>query len=300
MFNFKWKKIGVIAGLSLSLIAAGCGSDDGEAQSETSASEEMEYTITGIEPGAGQTETNEIAISEYDSLAGWQQELSSTGAMLSELSDAMDNEEPIVISAWSPHYMFANWDIKYLEDPKGIFGEEESITTIAREGLKEDMPGAHTMLDRFQWELEDVEYGLLEAQEKSFEEVAQEWVEENQDTVAEWTEGVEPVDGTPIELVLTPWDAETFTTNIAKVILEQQGYSVTLTPIDPAVLFEAIADGSADASLAPWMPATHGELYAQYEGQFEDLGPNVDGAKIGLAVPEYMDVDSIEDLQPKE
>ncbi|MFC2949227.1 glycine betaine ABC transporter substrate-binding protein [Virgibacillus sediminis] len=300
MFNNKWKKLGVIAGLSLSLIAAGCGTSGGDAQTETSVSEEMEYTITGIEPGAGQTETNEIALSEYDSLAGWQQELSSTGAMLTELDDAIDKEEPIVISAWSPHYMFANWDIKYLEDPKGIYGEEESITTIARKGLKEDMPEAHTILDRFEWELADVESGLLEAQEKSFEEVAQEWVNENQETVAEWTEGVDPVDGTPIELVLTPWDAETFTNNIAKVILEQQGYSVTLTPVDPAVMFEAIADGSADASLAPWMPSTHGELYAEYEGQFEDLGPNVDGAKIGLAVPAYMDIDSIEDLEPKE
>ncbi|WP_156289372.1 glycine betaine ABC transporter substrate-binding protein [Oceanobacillus salinisoli] len=300
MFNFKWKKFGVIAGLSLSLIAAGCGSDEGNAQTEANVSEEMEYTITGIEPGAGQSETNEEAISAYDSLNGWEQELSSTGAMLSELSEAIDNEEPIVVSAWSPHYMFANWDIKYLEDPKGIFGEEEAITTITRKGLKDDMPEAYTILDRINWELSDVEAALLEAQEKEFEEVAQDWVDENQDTVAEWTEGIEPVDGTSIELVLTPWDAETFTTNVAKIVLEQQGFSVTLTPVDPAILFKAIATSDADASLAPWMPATHGELYAEYEGEFEDLGPNVEGAKIGLAVPSYMDINSIEDLHPKE
>lgn len=160
------------------------------------------------------------------------------------------------------------------------------------------MPEAYTIIDRFNWELADVEAALLEAQEKDFEEVAQEWVDENQETVAEWTEGIEPVDGTEIELVLTPWDAEAFTSNVAKIVLEQQGFVVTLTPVDPAIMFESIVTGDADASLAPWMPATHGALYAEHEGDFEDLGPNVEGAKIGLAVPSYMDIDSIEDLEP--
>lgn len=302
MLNMKWKNIGIIAGLSLSLIVAGCGSDDANADSETEGdvSAELEYTITGIEPGAGQTETNEIALSEYDSLAGWEQELSSTGAMLSALDEAYKNEEPIIISAWSPHYMFANWDLKYLDDPLGIYGEEESIITIVRNGLKEEMPEAYTILDRMEWELPDVEEALLEAQEKELEVVAKEWVEANPDKVAEWTEGVDPVDGTSIELVSPNWDAETFTSNIVKIVLEQQGFHATLTPVDPAIMFESIATGDADVSLAPWMPATHGALYEEYEGEFEDLGPNVEGAKIGLAVPAYMEIDSIEDLQPKE
>src|SRR5690625_4062581 len=116
---------------SLSLIVSGCGSGDEEAadtdtedmSSGAQISEELNYTITGIEPGAGQTETNEIAIEEYDSLTGWEQELSSSGAMLSSLETAISNEEPIIIAAWSPHYMFANWDIKYLDDPEGVFDE---------------------------------------------------------------------------------------------------------------------------------------------------------------------------------
>src|SRR5699024_3257551 len=130
MFNFKWKKLGIIAGLSLSLVAAGCGQGDtgdtSEAEEEagTNASEEMDYTITGLEPGAGQTELKEQAIEEYESLAGWEPQTSSTGSMLSALDEAMMNDEPIMITAWSPHYMFARWDIKYLEDPKGVFGEE--------------------------------------------------------------------------------------------------------------------------------------------------------------------------------
>lgn len=296
---FKWRKIGIITSLALSLIVAGCGSDDEDAQAASSVSAELEYTITGTEPGAGQTEKNEEAIATYDNLDGWEQEMSSAGAMLTQLSDAIDNEEPIVFSAWSPHYKFANWDLKYLEDPQGIYGEDEHITTIARKDLKNDMPEAYTIIDRFQWELKDVEEALLETLERDFEVVAGEWVDENQETIAGWTEGVESVDGTSIELVLLPWDDATFTANVAKIVLEQQGFNVTLTPVDPAIMFESIAAGDADASLGVWMPSTHAALYDKYEGDFEDLGPNLDGAKVGLAVPAYMDVDSIEDLEPK-
>ncbi|WP_428909683.1 glycine betaine ABC transporter substrate-binding protein [Niallia sp. Krafla_26] len=99
--------------------------------------------------------------------------------------------------------------------------------------------------------------------------------------------------------MFTPWDDGTFSANVAKIVLEQQGFNVSITPVDPAVLFKSIATSDADATLSPWLPATHGEIYAQYEGEYENLGPKFTGARIGLAVPVYMDIDSIEDLEPK-
>ncbi|WP_083511998.1 glycine betaine ABC transporter substrate-binding protein [Amphibacillus sediminis] len=300
MLNFKWKKTSIIAGLALALTVAGCGTNDGEVQDDMSLSEQLDYTITGTEPGAGQTQKNFEVLESYENLAGWEQDLSSAGAMLSELSTAIENEEPIVFSAWSPHYMFAKWDIHYLEDPKGIHGDEERITTITRKGLQNDMPEAYTILDRIHLELEDVENALLEAQERDYEDVAANWIEANQDTVAEWTEGVNDVDGTSIEIALLPWDDAIFTANVAGQTLEQKGFDVTLTQVDPAIMFESIATGGADASLAVWMPVTHSELYKNYEGDFDDLGPNLIGARTGLAVPSYMGIDSLEDLEPKE
>lgn len=310
MFNWKWKQLGMAAGLSLSLIVAGCGEEDsedttdsggdGQTETATNVGEETEYTIIGIEPGAGISEATNKALKEYENLEGWEQENSSTAAMLTELGDAIESEEPIVVAGWSPHFKFAKYDLKYLEDPKGVYGGEENLTTIARKGLKEDMPEAYTILDRFQWEIADMESVMLAAQDMDFEEAAQQWVDENQDTVAEWTDGVESVDGTSIELVLTPWDTERSSANVAKIVLEQQGYDVTLTPVSPPVMFQAIATGDGDASLAPWMPATHGAFYEEHEGDFVDLGENLVGAKIGLVVPAYMDIESIEDLEPAE
>ncbi|WP_085991164.1 glycine betaine ABC transporter substrate-binding protein [Oceanobacillus senegalensis] len=313
MSNFKLKRLGLIAGLSLSLVVAGCGQGDtedttnnttnNESEATTNVSEEMEYTITGIEPGAGQTENTLNALEEYESLAGWELNSTSTAAMLTQLDEAIKNEEPIVVTAWSPHYKFAKYDLKYLEDPKGVFGELESVTTITRNGLKEEMPKAHTILDRIHFELPEIEAALLEATKMDFdyEKVAQQWVDNNQETVAKWTEGVEPANGTSIKIASTVWDDMLFTGNVAKVVMEQHGFDVTYTSVDPAILFEAIAAGDADATLSPWLPATHGALYEEYKGKFEDLGANMDEGKIGLAVPTYMEnINSIEDLEPKE
>lgn len=310
MKNIKWKKTGMVAVLSLTLLAAGCGQENAENTDDTenagneqagvNIGEAVNYTITGIEPGAGITQATDNALAEYENLAGWHHEISSTVAMLTELESAINNEEPIIVAGWSPHFKFAQYDLKYLEDPEGVYGGEEQIKTIVRTGLEEDMPEAYEILDRFNWEPEDMESVMLDAQEMDFEEAARDWVEENEEKVAEWTEGVEPVDGTNIELVITPWDTERSSGNVVKIVLEEHGFNVTLTPVDPPIMFQAIASGDADASIAPWMPATHASFYEEHEGNFEDLGENLTGAKIGLVVPEYMEIDSIEDLEPAE
>lgn len=308
MKNNFFKHVILITGLMMVLLVAGCGSDEEDTganntDSEESYSEAVEYTITGIEPGAGITVTTETAIEEYDSLAGWTLEQSSTAAMMTRLAEAIEKEEPIIITGWNPHWMFAKYeDLKYLEDPKGVYGETEIIKTLARKGLEEDKPNAYKLLDQFHWEVEDMEGIMLESTETGTDiaTLAKEWVEEHEDVVSEWTKGVEDVDGVAIELVSTPWDSECSSAIVVAEALRTKGFEVTITPVDVAVVFKAVAEGDGDATVAAWMPVTHKEFYNKFEGQFDDLGENLTGAKIGLAVPKYMDIDSIEDLKPAE
>lgn len=295
----KYKYISGAAALSAALLAAGCGSDE-ESAGEQSLGEELDYTITGIEPGAGLTGLSHTALDEYDNLKGWELEESSTASMLTALADAIDKKEPIVITGWTPHWMFSAYDLKFLEDPKGSLGGPENIQTIARFGLEEDMPEAFKILDAFEWELDDLQSVMYAAQDIPFEEAAQNWIDENQNKVDEWTKDAEPVDGEKIELVSTPWDSERGSANVLKLVLEEQGFDVTVTDVDPAVLFEAIATGGADASIAPWLPVTHGAFYEKHEENIVDLGENLTGAQNGIAVPSYMDIVSIEDLEAKE
>lgn len=307
----KFKYLGIFFVIFATLLLAACGDSEDEAteddndttnDSEVNYGEEVDYTITGIEPGAGISVTTEKAIEEYDNLEGWEVELSSTGAMMTELGTAIDNEEPIIITGWNPHWMFAEYpDMKYLEDPKGVFGEEEDIVSLARLGLEEDKPEAYKLIDQFEWTVEDMEAIMYEAQEtgSEIEEIAVQWVEDNQDKVSEWTEGVEDSDGVEVEIVSTPWDSERASSGVLKEVMEQKGFEVNVTPVDVAIIFESLATGDADATVAAWLPLTHNDFYEAYQDEIVDLGPNLSGAKIGLVVPEYMEIDSIEDLNAK-
>ncbi|CAM5206058.1 Glycine betaine/proline transport system substrate-binding protein OS=Ureibacillus acetophenoni OX=614649 GN=SAMN05877842_11182 PE=4 SV=1 [Ureibacillus acetophenoni] len=303
----KFKKLGLTAGLSFTLLLAACGgsgetsSDNGQSSNDNDLGESLDYTITGIEPGAGITGQAKNTLAEYENLEGWELQESSTAGMLGALESAIKNEEPIVILGWTPHWMFSAYDLKFLEDPKGTFGGAEDIQTIARIGLEEDLPEAYTILDRFHWEPADMESVMFESEENDIpiEEAAKNWVEQNPDKVKEWTDGVEKVNGEEIELVTTQWDSELAFVYVMEEVLSQHGFDVSITPVDPAVVFQAIATGEGDASLAPWLPSTHGAFYEEYKEDIVDLGPNLTGTQNGFTVPAYMDIDSIEDLPAK-
>lgn len=147
--------------------------------------------ITGIEAGAGVCMKTESAIKEYPNLKGWELETSSSGAMVTALGRAIKDKKDIIITGWTPHWMFATYKLKYLEDPKGVFGKEEHISTIVRKGLKKDMPDVYTVLDNFNWTVDDINAVMLDISKgMKPEEAAQKWVKAHPDKVAEWTKGV--------------------------------------------------------------------------------------------------------------
>jgi len=163
-----------------------------EANSIEDLTDEAGKTITGIEPGAGVMAATENAIAEYENLADWELLPSSSGAMTVALGQAIENEEDVIVTGWSPHWKFSSYDLKYLEDPKGVFGGEETINTFARKGLEEDMPEAYKVLDAFNWTTDDIEAVMLDINSGTDpEEAAANWINDHADKVAEWTEGVE-------------------------------------------------------------------------------------------------------------
>lgn len=152
-------------------------------------SDEAGQTITGIEPGAGITAMAESTLEQYENLSGWTQKTSSTGAMTVELGQAIANQDEIVITGWTPHWMFTEYDLKFLEDPMKTMGDEEFIGSFAREGFAEDMPEAHRIIDNFNWTLEDMQSVMYElSQGVDAETAARNWIEANPEKVASWIE----------------------------------------------------------------------------------------------------------------
>ncbi|KAA0965007.1 glycine/betaine ABC transporter [Sporosarcina sp. ANT_H38] len=295
------KVIGIGAVALLAVGLAACGSDKNDAGGDTTKTvgESVDYKITGIDPGAGIMEATEKVLVEYD-LKDWDLTTGSSAAMTASLKKAYDKEQPIIVTGWTPHWKFTEYDLKYLEDPKGVYGGEEQIRTIGRIGLADDMPEAHQILSQFNWTEEDMGEIMVAIQDGEKEDAAaQTWVDANEEKVAEWTNGVEKVDGDKIKLAYVAWDSEIASHNVMKIVLEDMGYKVTLTQVEAGPLWTAVADGSADASLAAWMPLTHKTYAEKFEGKYEELGINMEGVKVGLVVPKYMDIDSIEDLKNK-
>lgn len=144
-------------------------------------------TITGIEPGAGVVNAAEETLKAYPNLNGWKVSTSSSGAMTVALGQAIKKKQPIVITGWSPHWMFAKYDLKYLKDPKGSMGTSESINTMVRKGFKKDQPEAYKVLDNFHWNKKDMESVMLEINNgKDPSQAAKEWVDAHPTQVAEW------------------------------------------------------------------------------------------------------------------
>lgn len=114
--------------------------------------EMFDNTITGIDPGAGMmSQTDDAIANDTTGLGVFELTEGSDASMMGALSDAISREEPIVVTGWDPHIKFARFDLKILEDPDGIFGEEETINTIVREGLEEENPAAYRFFAETDW-----------------------------------------------------------------------------------------------------------------------------------------------------
>ncbi len=141
--------------------------------------------IVGIEPGAGIMTRTEQAIDEY----GLNYELvaSSSAGMAAELGSSIDSEEWVVVTGWSPHWKFGRYDLKFLDDPKGVYGGAEDIVTLARQDLATDDPEAYGILTRFEWTSDDIASVMTDiADGTPEEEAAKAWVDANPEKVNAW------------------------------------------------------------------------------------------------------------------
>lgn len=99
---------------------------------------------------------------------------------------------------------------------------------------------------------------------------------------------------------LPSWTDGLSTAYLLQDQLEKIGYTVemkTLTEAGP--LYTGLAQGDVDIYPSAWPELTHAEYMATYGEDIEDLGAYYDNAKLTIAVPEYSELNSIEDLVGK-
>lgn len=151
-----------------------------------SVKDRLKGTLTGIDSGAGIMSATERAIEAYDldySL------LSSSGpAMTAALKSAVDSGDWIVVTGWAPHWMFARYDLKFLADPKGVFGAAEQIHAAARLGFSEEYPDAANLLRNMKFDGVQIA-SLMDAMEgagRETESAVREWISAHDALVQSW------------------------------------------------------------------------------------------------------------------
>lgn len=149
--------------------------------------EKLDGTITGIDPGAGLTRLSKQAIEDYG--LDYELQISSGAGMTAALERAVRRDKWIVVTGWSPHWMFGAYELRYLEDPKGVLGKAERVHAYAHKGFYQDNLDAAAFLSRMQIPLEDLQQAMHDAQERSYEEAVEKYIADNEDRISYWITG---------------------------------------------------------------------------------------------------------------
>jgi len=141
--------------------------------------------IIGIERGSGMAIYTDSVILAYD--LNYKQLNSSMIAMASELQKAVDENRWIVVTAWQPHWLFGRFDLKFLDDPKKVYGDAEHIETFVRKDFDKDFAEVYRYFQHAFFDKETMNDLLAKMEaSKNKKETAKQWVKEHQELVDSW------------------------------------------------------------------------------------------------------------------
>ncbi|WP_319482886.1 glycine betaine ABC transporter substrate-binding protein [uncultured Draconibacterium sp.] len=143
------------------------------------------HPIVGIDAGAGVMLKAQSAIDKY-SPSGSLLALSEE-EMVEQLSDSIQRRLDIVVTGWEPHWIFARYEVRFLDDPDNIFGQKENIYTIATKNLEEEHPNAVRFFERMQLtenQLNSLVYEIRISEDPV--KGVKKWMEQNEFVVNQW------------------------------------------------------------------------------------------------------------------
>ncbi len=149
------------------------------------------HPVIGIDEGAGIMQKAQLAIEKYalhNKLLSLSEE-----EMVRHLEDSVRRRKDIVITGWEPHWIFARYNLRFLEDTCNIFGEKETIYTISRKGMEDDHPHAVRFFERMQLterQLNSLVYHVRLSEDPRLG--IKNWINENEYIVNQWVKNLRP------------------------------------------------------------------------------------------------------------
>lgn len=142
--------------------------------------------IIGIDAGAGIMKTTEKALNEYG--LDYKLMTASAPAMTTSLDKAIRKKEWIVVTGWTPHWMFGRYKLKILDDPKQIYGKAESIHTVVWKDFSEKYPFVAELLRNIRLDDQQISslMATIEKTQKTETYAVRQWMKEHQALVDSW------------------------------------------------------------------------------------------------------------------
>lgn len=100
----------------------------------------------------------------------------------------------------------------------------------------------------------------------------------------------------PVKILYPSWAEGVAMTHLAEYVLDEKGFAVETTLIEPGPLYAALSKGDADLYLDAWLPHTHKDYWERFGDKLEVVGVAFDDASTGLVVPDYVEIDSVAEL----
>ncbi|MET7977398.1 ABC transporter permease/substrate binding protein [Streptomyces mirabilis] len=264
--------------------------------------------ITGIESSAGMMGLlKSKVLKDYGLDKEYKVVDSSTPAMLAELKRAYAKKEPIVVTLWSPHWAYSDYDLKKLKDLKGAWGKGDGVHTLSRKGFAQDNPVVGQWLKNFRMtekQLTGLEAEINKVGKGKQQDAVRAWLKRNPGVV----DKLAPVKNSaaaaetkrPLDVAWFPWDEDVAVSYLWKNVLARRGYTLNLKQMDVGPVYTGLASGDLDLNFDAWLPYAQSNYWDQHKNDLRDLGTWYRPTSLEIAVPSYVkDVKSLADLKGK-
>ena len=155
---------------------------------EPSVAARFNNKVQGIDPGSGLNQLSQVALKDYG-LGDMRLVASSSAAMTAVLDQAIREQRWLIVTSWTPHWMFARYKLRFLEDPKRAFGGTEWIHAVGRQDLSAIAPSVTDFLTRFRIPDAELASVLLQAHQGTAQTAVDAYLDSHPERVRYWVTG---------------------------------------------------------------------------------------------------------------
>lgn len=235
------------------------------------------------------------------SKGNWKLVGSDTPSMLADLAKAVDGEKPIAVTLWRPHWAYAAYDLKDLDDPKGAMGQGDRIWAVADKRWAVANPELAEALSEFSLtgdQLSSLENLIFNENDGNAPKGVRAWLadKDNKALAAGWTDRIVG-DGLTITIGQTTDDVAVAVTELWKQLLAAKQVDVNVQKLEAKPLFAAMGKGDVDVFLDARLPTANASEWAATGDSLTKLSRWYQGtAELTIAVPRYVKIDSMTQL----